>query len=320
MEILNHINDIVSDEMTSSLDDISILHKEFYGIQNKTLTKMDKYSVCYGDYITTESANLLFNVSGDNLLKGNIKIKKKFSFYKNNGITYKNNSIVFKNFRLSSIKGIEYININIGHNRLDSIPIDIFDTMCHIYSISKNSDDGYINIPAYVFIAGYPELEHHQIDFELIFNKEYSSKTSINDLGKFSFRYDIYSSLIKENERYEFLTYQISTCHTYNNTGKSSSIFFNHPVFYLFIKDLSLKTLKLKFNDKFILNIERKSLIGEYSVFSFVENLKDDGHSINFSRIDKSEILSDIKIDEIYSVCSQIPTYCNGMSSIKYSK
>jgi hypothetical protein len=319
MEILNQLNIVVSEDTLSTSQHIYRVHKEFYGIQNESLNKLNKDTVCYGDYIHTETIKPIFNVINDTELKGVILIKPQIRHIDNN-IRNKIASVAFKGFRISSTEGIESINIIIGtYNRLDNIPIDIFDTMCHVYDIPTKNNDNFINIPSYISVSGCPGLTYHNLEFELVFNKEYSSKNSITELNKFYFKYDVHYSSRHETERNIYLTYQISSSYLYN---KSPRIHFNHPVFYLLIKDPSLKTLKLRFNNNevFIINLERKSLIGDYSVFSFVDHLKDFDHSINFSRIDITEIMSDIKTNQIYSICSQEIAYANGMACIRFSK
>jgi hypothetical protein len=330
--------------MTEIRDNIRALNKIYTGIQEKFITT-DSYVIdnkysdiefietlyqksnyisttynsdCYSDYNSDYNSDDEYNT--DTICPREKDITHVM-------MSTKNDNVLFKNFAIESIDNIKSIDIEIGNNLIESIDIDAIDVFCDIYNIPKFDEKGWYNIPFYISINGIPSIDLHTIKFKITFNKEFEEEPIlIFKYDTFKYNYDTFKyvesfnifdyMLNKVKEHNVFLTFQNKK---YIINKDNEIEYQGHPVFHLFVKNPILEFLELKLDENSLI-IPRSKKIGDYSLFSLVDNLKDINHTINFSRVKIIKIIMSKNItSEVYAVYSNIIKYHQGMAGIMFA-
>ena len=321
-------------------DQIEKLNKIFYGAQDEYLKNNDFLDKCTGPIINRDKVECLITTGPTTNSNSNKSIEITFTLPT---CSVKNFSI---NLKSSSIKKIVLI---VGGQRFDSLNGEFFKLLYYIYDIPEFDDNGYTNIPFYHWKIGIPSLEYHNVQLYIV----------LNDLNEFNESWITYFiPILRENKKIilsfnrceqledskelKVVTYQVQ----YYGITSIKKINFNHPVFYLAL-DKDISELKLKFvkfndvyklehgnwgkrilvppthpDDVYYLTLKRVKEIGEYSLFSFVKNLQDYNHSINFFNImNSTNIENEIKGEfNIIGVSSQPALFLSGMGGLAFSK
>ena len=322
--------------ITDTRDKIKECSKKYFGIQNKDLNNPDFFkgyeyigeseivscdkiigntNIIFGSKAIKFSEPKQYHYCGkydDDINEEDCKYSRcaiifdpiEYEYYpkfsiKNPG----NGTLIAREFAIN-VKSelIDSIEIIIGVQRVERIFGDMFEVLYDMYDLPETNEEGYTIIPFYLSKFGIEKLKYHETKVIVKFKKapqEYELKIKLQH----SIVTNPKNILLHQIQKHEF----------------GNRLCINHPVSH-FIVNGDLEALDLSFNGQDNIIIKRCKKYETCSLFSFVDNLNDYDHMINFSVIDNAIIKNHNKNLIYYCINIQILRSMNGMAGLKYSK
>lgn len=226
--------------------------KKYSGDQDQTMRKMDFLN--FKDEEIEFLASPKFPRNGDRL-----KVMYPLIVPKNT---------IVKNFRLTNLKNVLSVEIEIGGQRFDKVYKDIIPVLQMLYDLDIDV------IPFYFSKVGINSLAYHEIRI----NVKYEVLSDDDRL-----EFDIYK-WNKDDKKIDSIFYQLQYT-GYEDMSRDVRLFFNHPISYIFVRGYNPDELDVRLNED-IFCIKRWKRIGEISIYPISDGMEDTKNVINFSRID----------------------------------
>ena len=228
---------------------------------------------------------------------------------------------IYKHPRLIGVqkKNIEWVELEIGGQRIDKIYPDTFDALHWLFNIPKHSNEelSILDLPFDLFNKGLLAfgLYRHKIKIRIKFSSIQSFNVS---LKLDSYKYD--RDIVLNTTTRKMLSQLIGTVQF---NGICGGLCFNHPVIGLLADIPSDEDVLLKFDDNELKIPKSKLKIFDSMVYIplIPDNIKQEEilkYGINFSRIDRVELLS--KHTRVYAFSANLIRTRSGMTGLAFSK